>query len=124
MDDDQQFLVLLTRVLEAAGYCVVSTNDARNALSLATSAPFDLVIADYEMPDMNGAELAGQIKQHKCQLPIILFSGNPSLPAEVLSTVDDYLFKGAGAQLLLQTLERRFVTVNDLPIKETEGHLP
>ena len=107
MDDDQQFLVLLTRVLEAAGYCVVSTSDARNALTLATTAPFDLVIADYEMPDMNGAELACQIKQHKCQLPIILFSGNPSLPAEVLSTVDDHLCKGTGAQLLLQTLERR-----------------
>lgn len=103
---------------------MVSTSDARNALNLATTAPFDLVIADYEMPEMNGAEFSCQIKQHKCQLPIILFSGNPSLPAEVLSTVDDYLFKGAGAQLLLQTLERRIVTINDLPIKEAERRIP
>jgi two-component system, cell cycle sensor histidine kinase and response regulator CckA len=106
VDDDPQFLVLLTAVLEAAGYSVVATNDPGDALDLGICRPFDLVIADYEMPHMNGGELACRIKQHKCHLPIILF-GTPSLPSGILSIVDDHVFKGDGVELLLQKLSAR-----------------
>lgn len=107
VDDDLKFLTLFTTVLEEAGYTVVATNDPSNALNLVIQAPFDLVITDYDMPDMNGAELACQVKQHKCDLPVILFSGNPYLPSEVRNAVDDHLVKGEGVELLLQTLSAK-----------------
>ena len=104
VDDNPRFLELFAAVLEAAGYSVVATLDPRNALELALSAGFDLAIVDYDMPYMNGKELACKIKQHKCQMPIILLSGNPSLPADVVSFVDGYVAKGEGVEILLQTL--------------------
>jgi two-component system cell cycle sensor histidine kinase/response regulator CckA len=104
VDDDPRFLMLFTTALEATGYSVVGTNDPRTALQLATGAAFDLAIVDYDMPHMNGAELACRLKKHKCDLPIILFSGNLSLPADALSAVDDHVFKGGSLELLLQTL--------------------
>lgn len=107
MDDDLKFLTLFTTVLEAEGYSVVATNDPSNALNLVIRAPFDLVIADYDMPDMNGAELACQVKKRKCDLPVILFSGNPCLLSEVRNVVDDHLVKGESVELLLQTLSAK-----------------
>src|SRR5436305_5737616 len=120
VDDDPRFLLLFTAVLEAAGYSVVATNDPCNALQLVTGAAFDLVIVDYDMPHMNGAELACQIKQHKSDLPIILFSGNASLPAHALSAVDDYVLKGGALELLLRRLNDKAHT----PIEGCEHHNP
>ena len=104
VDDDPRFLTLFTAVLEASGYNVVTTNDPRNVLELAAGTNFDLVILDYDMPHMNGAELACRLKEQKCDLPIVLFSGNLSVPANVLSVVDEHVAKGQGMDLLLQTL--------------------
>ena len=107
VDDDLCFLMLFTAVLESAGYCVIATNDPHKGLELAMGAGFDLVILDYDMPGMNGAELAHEIKQCKCDLPIILFSGNTSLPADALSAVDDHVIKGESVESVLQTLSLR-----------------
>lgn len=50
VDDDLHFLMGFTAVLQSAGYSVVATNDPRQAFELATNAPFDLVVVDYDMP--------------------------------------------------------------------------
>jgi CheY-like chemotaxis protein len=107
VDDDPRFLALFAAVLEAAGYRVVAANDPRQALALAANTGFDHVILDYDMPHMNGAELACHFKQHRCDLPIVLFSGHPSLPAEALNSVDEHAVKGESPELLLQILSRR-----------------
>lgn len=107
VDDDLRFLALFTAVLEAAGYHVVATTEAGKALELATSVAFDIAILDYDMPRMNGAELACRLKQRRCDLPIVLFSGQPSLPAEALKIVDEHAVKGESPELLLQILRQR-----------------
>jgi CheY-like chemotaxis protein len=108
VDDDLGFLVGFTAVLESAGYCVVATNDPRQGFELATNGAFDLVIVDYDMPYMNGGELAFRLKQHRRDLPIILFSGSDSVPLQAINGVDDHLVKGEGVKTLLQTVGARF----------------
>ncbi|HEY6254134.1 MAG TPA: response regulator [Candidatus Angelobacter sp.] len=61
---------------------------------------------DYDMPNMKGTELAHRIKEHKCDVPIILFSGDPSLPASALNVVDGHVAKGEGWESLLQALKK------------------
>jgi two-component system cell cycle sensor histidine kinase/response regulator CckA len=40
---------------------------------------FDLVLTDYDMPEMTGAELASRIRELRPKLPIVLLSGSPNL---------------------------------------------
>lgn len=104
VDDDPRFLMVFAALLESAGYVVEALSDPRLAVELACRTAFDLVILDYDMPHMNGAELACQLKEQKRDLPIVLFSGNPSPPAEALNVIDAYVVKGQGIGSLLRTL--------------------
>ena len=88
--------------------------------AIGSRSSLDLVILDYDMPHINGAELACQIKQHKSDLPIILFSGNASLPPHALSAVDDYVVKGGTLELLLHRLNDKVHT----SIEACEHHNP
>lgn len=107
VDNDPRFLALLSAVLEVAGYSVVAANDPIQALAMAIKTVFDLVILDYDMPGMNGAELARGLRQNKCDLPIILFSGHPTLPADAFNAVDEYVPKGESIEALLQIVSMR-----------------
>ncbi|NJO54290.1 MAG: response regulator [Bacteroidales bacterium] len=63
VDDSPFFRNMLTPVLRAAGYDVVACTDGRAALATLKQDPrFDIVVADVEMPDMDGFELAEQVK--------------------------------------------------------------
>jgi CheY-like chemotaxis protein len=115
VDDDPRSLALCAGVLGAAGYSVVAANDPLQALALATKTDFDLVILDYDMPGMNGAELAQRLRQNKCDRPIILFSGQPSLPAEAVNAVDEYAVKGESVERFLEILSTRVGSVAHVP---------
>jgi CheY-like chemotaxis protein len=104
VDDNVQFLLLISTVLETAGFSVIGSNDPLDALQICTKTMPDLVLVDYDMPNMNGGELARALKEHNCVLPIVLFSGNPSVPSEALLCIDRYLCKGSDVGLLLETL--------------------
>jgi CheY-like chemotaxis protein len=104
VDNDLRFLILFTAVLESAGYRVAAAADPHKALDLAGKHSFDLAILDYDIPAMNGAELAHRLKERQCNLPVVLFSGNPCLPVDALNVVDGHFAKNEGVELLLQTL--------------------
>ncbi|MBI2990194.1 MAG: response regulator [Candidatus Magasanikbacteria bacterium] len=60
--DDQEDLLWVTEIfLQSAGYMVHSATDAETALRLFASVDCDAVITDYNMPGMNGDELAGRL---------------------------------------------------------------
>jgi two-component system chemotaxis sensor kinase CheA len=62
------------RILEAAGYEVVTAVDGADAFVKLRSRPFDAVVSDVEMPNMTGLQLAERIRQEPKhnELPIIL----------------------------------------------------
>jgi CheY-like chemotaxis protein len=95
---------LVSVVLEKAGFSVVGCHDPCAALRICRKTMPDLALIDYDMPKMNGGELARSLRDHNCVLPIVLFSGNPSVPSEALICVDRHLCKGCGVELLMETL--------------------
>ena len=84
VDNSPFFLNMLTPVLQAAGYLVTTAGSARDALALLRDGrPFDVVITDIEMPDMNGFQLAESVRAdpRTAELPVIALSSVVSAEA-------------------------------------------
>ena len=104
VDDNPKSSRLLTSILEACGFRIVSKNDPIEALELCTRSYFDLALLDYEMPKMKGSELAREIKVLVPEVPVVLLSGRSSLPAEELMFVDAHFGFGTVLDDLLWTM--------------------
>jgi two-component system chemotaxis sensor kinase CheA len=83
VDDSPFFRNMLSPVLKAAGYDVVTAESAADALEILKSGErFDVIVSDIEMPEMNGFELAEAIRadQRLQATPVIALSSltNPA----------------------------------------------
>lgn len=80
-DDERALLDLISRKLGGLGCQVTAAEDGYQAWSFFKRSPqcFDLVLTDYDMPEMTGAELASRIRELRPKLPIVLLSGSPNL---------------------------------------------
>lgn len=74
--------------LEKAGFLVRRTGCAIDALELTARYAFDVIILDYELPDMTGAQLAQEIRALEPGAQILLLSKRSHLPAGELVYVD------------------------------------
>jgi len=64
VDDDPIALEILRDMLEGAGHDVVSAENGRAAMQTLRREHFQLLITDWEMPELDGLELCRQIRQH------------------------------------------------------------
>ena len=98
VDDEENVRLLLERSLARLepGIKVQVANSSAQALEFLKGEPFDLVIADYQMPYMNGLELTRTIRQDYPNVKIVLMTAYPSRKiAEQVDElkVDGYLLK-------------------------------
>jgi CheY-like chemotaxis protein len=96
----------LADALEAEGYNVLSAADWKSGLQLFSSHPVDEVIIDYQMPEMMGNDLAAYMKEIKPDVPILLVSGDGSLPGDKLKPVDGFLPKVEPAPVFLAMVKK------------------
>src|SRR5690349_16154463 len=75
VDDNRNGLLARTSVLQEHGYQVHAFSSPANALESFKDRTFDVVVTDYRMPEMTGAELIGQLRAINPNVPIILISG-------------------------------------------------
>jgi CheY-like chemotaxis protein len=76
IDDDPAILSYEKALLERSGYSVTTAASAEEGLGLVTTCNFDAVLLDYEMPSMNGCDVAFEIKRVRPELAVILLSGS------------------------------------------------
>jgi CheY-like chemotaxis protein len=103
IDDEEPALFLRRRVLEKAGYRVFTALTGKEGIELFRFQPIDVVILDYWMADMDGLDVAAELKKLNPKTPIVVLSGYTSILDEGLGRVDLWLRKGEGdpEQLLL-----------------------
>ena len=105
VDDNDFLLDTLQRYLRAKGFRVIACSNEEMALMLLASGPVDAVVVDYEMPNMNGGELARAIRLRSPFIPIVMFSGSVDLPARTLENVDGFVEKHSGLSSVGRMLE-------------------
>ena len=103
IDDDEAILSYEKALLERSGYAVVTAASAQQGLGLVTTHKFDAVLLDYEMPDMNGCDVAFEIKRVRPELAVILLSGS-EVPKYALALVDAFVLKLEASRALLPTI--------------------
>lgn len=103
VDDEETPLVLRKLLLQKQGYEVLTARSAEEALRLASSSEFDLVLSDYLMPGMTGTELAHKFKLQHPQLPFLVISGVNEIPTDA-AIADGFLSKVEGPERLCQEI--------------------
>ncbi len=112
IDDELGGLEVRKMVLESAGYSVLTAGSGKAGLEIFTSQALDLVILDYAMPEMNGYDVAVEMKRIRPGIPILMLSAYFPVPDEVLRVVDAYATKG-------ESPVRLFELVRTLLLKES-----
>jgi CheY-like chemotaxis protein len=107
IDDEEPALALRRIVLENGGYRVFTALTGKQGIELFRYQPIDVVIVDYWMADMDGLDVAEQLKALSPKTPIIMLSGYTSILDEGLGKVDLWLRKGEGGpeQLLAAVVQ-------------------
>ena len=77
VDDDPAMVLMVDGLLRRNGYKVTAYEDPVAALARVKADPgaFDILVTDYNMPEMNGMDLATEVVRAAPQLPIIITSG-------------------------------------------------
>ena len=79
VDDDAAVLGSLQFLLETDGFAVRTFRNATALLNASGASGADCYVIDYKMPDINGIELAGRLRQSGGDVPVILITGYPDV---------------------------------------------
>ena len=75
VDDDANVRQLIVECLEVIGYKVQQADSGMRGLALLEEDPPDLLVVDFIMPDMNGAEVISRVRRTHPEIPIVLSTG-------------------------------------------------
>lgn len=81
VEDDAEFLQIMARSLEGAGYVVGRAANGEAGLRHFKAEPPDLVVCDIVMPDRDGIELIPEMKGLQPQVKILAISGRQHIGA-------------------------------------------
>jgi CheY-like chemotaxis protein len=104
IDDNEDVLECEKQFLESFGYTVLTAPSGGKGLELASIHPVDVVIVDFFMPEMDGLDVAMEMRRLKPQAPIIMLSGAVEVPKQVLQCVDAFIAKDHLASQLLPAI--------------------
>ncbi len=95
VDDEKNYLLVLSAVLEEEGHEVLTAQSGPDALEILKSSDIDLVLTDMKMPGMDGMELLERVKMHDVDLPVIMMTAHGSVDKPV-----EAMQKGAYSYIL------------------------
>jgi sigma-B regulation protein RsbU (phosphoserine phosphatase) len=129
VDDDAMSRRVLAKLLTAAGYKCRVSEDGSEALEIAHTTPPSVLLLDFDMPGLNGAEVLRRLRSDQnpavAQIPTIMLTAHGSEASEVSclqAGADDFVTKPVNAavlrarietQLRLRSMRRQLERQND-----------
>lgn len=96
VDDTANVLAVLSDFLKSAAYAILEAKDAQGAIEVVKEELADLALIDLRMPETDGINLMLSLKKTKPHLPVIIYSGYPSMNTAIEALkkgADDYIPK-------------------------------
>ncbi|MDB4998359.1 MAG: sigma-54 dependent DNA-binding response regulator [Myxococcaceae bacterium] len=109
VDDDAALSAILSDRLTARGYAVTLRGTAAAALEVTRDEDFDVVIADVDLPGMDGVELCKKVLELRPSLPVIMITALSSIAAAIgaiRAGAYDFLQKPFELEQLTLAIER------------------
>jgi CheY-like chemotaxis protein len=107
VDDEQDLADAVAALLRARGYEVLVAADGREGLELAVAAPPDLVLLDYELPELDGLEVIQELRDREETrgVPVLLCTASKIGVGEIRKA-DGFLAKPYHEDLLYEMVQR------------------
>jgi two-component system response regulator FixJ len=109
VDDDASFLIAIARLLRAHGFSVKTYLSAYEFLAQRAADTPGCVLADLQMPKMNGLDLQSALSQTPNPLPILFLTGHGDIPSTVRAMrlgAEDFLEKRAPKKKVIDAVMR------------------
>ena len=112
IEDERDIAAFIKKGLESETFTAEVAHTGEKGISLVHVHSYDVVILDFHLPDMHGAEISAAIRKIKPSLPILVLSVERSIDIKVdmLNVCDDYVTKPFSLRELivrLRALTRR-----------------
>lgn len=107
VEDESRIAAYVKRGLEENGYAVDLAVTGKEALDWVAVAPYDLVVLDILLPEMNGLDVCRELRDKGNQTPVLMLTARGSVDDRVQGLdagADDYLVKPFALKELLARL--------------------
>jgi DNA-binding response OmpR family regulator len=107
VEDERRMAELLRQGLEEEGHSVVLAGDGKEGLAMAEAHPFDVIVLDVMLPEMDGFSMARKLRASKNQTPILMLTARDATEDMIAGLnlgADDYLVKPFAFDVLLARL--------------------
>lgn len=121
VEDEPLMAAQLRKGLEREGYSVLVAADGEQGLELARSVDHDLIVLDWMLPKLDGAQVARRLRQARIETRILMLTARDA-PTDVVAGLDcgadDYLIKPFAFEVLLARLRAlaRRTAATQLPV--------
>ncbi|MDQ3509226.1 MAG: response regulator transcription factor [Actinomycetota bacterium] len=96
VEDEARLARLISRVLHEEGYAAETASDGRSAMKLSLAEPFDLLIVDWMLPDLDGIEVVKRLRAAEVDVPVLMLTARTQIEDRVEGLdagANDYLPK-------------------------------
>jgi DNA-binding response OmpR family regulator len=108
IDDDEILRDSIQDILEEENHDITSADNPKIALQKLENEPFDIILSDVKMPEMDGLTFLKEVKDRYASTPIIMLTGHGSVASAVQAMRDgalNYLLKPANKRQLIESIE-------------------